>query len=453
MIETIYRRAVIPYFESQLKRRKTFQYWAMLEKSQWWSRDRLQQWQFSRLRRLLRYCRKNSPFYREMWANRGLTLDDLKTLDDFRRWPVTSRETMRDHAERIRTAEFGLPVVRKSTGGSSGMPLHFVIDTDANDRRGAVAHRGYAWAGALPGTKQAHLWGGNLAETPRWKKWKERLYHRGLYRRDVLNSFRLTEEAVPWFVQRLNRFRPKVVVAYTNPLYALARSIEQRQLAVHRPQAIIIGAEKLHAFQRSLIERVFEAPVFETYGSREFTLIGAECEQRSGLHLSMESLIVEVVDEEGNSAPPGQEGQIVITDLFNVAMPFIRYAIGDRGVAGFESCPCGRGLPLLKKVVGRQLDIIETADGRRLPGEFFPHLMKDYDAVREFQVVQIARDLLEVKLVIGKPWTSSAKDSLRKIIQDAVGPATELRIDEVESIPLTRAGKLQVVKGLPGSAG
>src|SRR5207249_9066595 len=100
---------------------------------------------------------------------------------------------------------------------------------------------------------------------------------------------------------------PDVIVAYTNPLYALARSLEDQGLKAISPRSIIVGAEKLHPFQRALIERVFGAPVFETYGSREFMLIGAECDRHEGLHLTTENLLVEVLDDDGRPTPEGAE--------------------------------------------------------------------------------------------------------------------------------------------------
>ncbi len=310
-----------------------------------------------------------------------------------------------------------MQIVTKSTGGSSGVPLRFVIDREANDRRMGAAYRGYAWAGAAPGTRQTHLWGVTLGSPSRLRRWKEYLYSRYLYRRDMLNSFDLSDASIPQFLERIHRFQPDVLVAYTNPLYMFARTIEEHGLRAYHPQAIIVGAEKLHDFQREVLERVFAAPVFETYGSREFTLIGAECEQHAGLHLTMENLLVEVVDDEGVPTPVGQEGHVVVTDLFNVAMPFVRYAIGDRAISGFGSCSCGRGLPLMKKVVGRQLDTLVTADGHRLAGEFFPHLLKDYAAIRQFQVVQLESDLVELKLVVDSRWRQDARESLRREIQ------------------------------------
>src|SRR5690606_31785328 len=98
------------------------------------------------------------------------------------------------------------------------------------------------------------------------------------------------------------------------------------------PGSIVVGAEKLHQFQREAIERVFGAPVFETYGSREFMLIGAECPEHAGLHITAENLIVEVLGSDDRPVPAGEEGDVVITDLTNTGMPFIRYRNGDRAV-------------------------------------------------------------------------------------------------------------------------
>src|SRR5207253_162083 len=161
----------------------------------------------------------------------------------------------------------------------------------------------------------------------------------------------LREDRVPLFLERLNRYRPDVIVAYTNPLYVFAQSLEERRLAPFSPKAIIVGAEKLFPFQRALIEKVFAAPVFETYGSREFMLIGGECDRHEGLHLTAETLLVEVLDDDARPTPEGEEGNVVITDLSNYGMPFVRYVNGDRAVAGWGTCSCGRGLPLMRKVV------------------------------------------------------------------------------------------------------
>lgn len=444
MIEQLYQRWIIPGFETRIKRRNTYAFWEELEQSQWWTLEELRALQFNRLRKLLAHCFESSRYYRELWRAQGLHPTKLNSLDAFANWPIMQREVVRDQREQIQV-DCNFELVHKSTGGSSGVPLHFVIDRGANERRMAAANRGYAWAGAAPGTKQTHLWGITLGSPSKIRMAKETLYDRHLYRRDVLNSFGLNTQSVDAYVRRINRYRPTAIVSYSNPLYCLARLIEQRGLPVHAPKSILVGAEKIHDFQREQIERVFNAPVYETYGSREFTLIGAECEHHTGLHLTMENLLTEIVDDDGSPTPDGQEGNVVITDLTNFAMPFVRYAIGDRAIAGLGTCRCGRGLPLLSKVVGRRLDVLVTAEGGRIAGEFFPHLIKHHSSVLQFQVIQPKLDLVELRIVVDSHWTPEKHGLLQKEVGEAMGPSTQVIIHELESIPLTAAGKLQVV--------
>ena len=447
MMQSVHRRLLLPAFETGLKRRKSLRYWRDLERTQWLSRAEVEQVQFEALSRLIRHAFDNCPYYRGAWLKGGLHPQQLRSLADFTRWPLITRDTIRAHRMDMRATHPRLRLMSKATGGSSGVPLQFDLDFGSFDRRTAAWHRGYEWAGAGPGTKQLYLWGVPLGARSRTSRLKDHLYNR-FHRRLVLNSFELSEATADAFLQRLNRYRPEVIVAYTNPLYAFARILKDRGVRPSSPKSIVVGAEKLHSFQRELIEDVFNAPVFETYGSREFMLMGAECDRHQGLHMTMENLLIEVLNERGERAADGQEGDVVVTDLYNYGMPFIRYANGDRAIAGGGTCSCGRGLPLLKKVVGRQLDLIITPDGRRVPGEFFPHLMKDHDAVRQFQVVQDALDHVKLVVVIKGEWDARSRSLLECQVHDVLGDATRFEIEPVDEIPLTSAGKLRVVVNL-----
>jgi phenylacetate-CoA ligase len=447
MYQFLYRHAILPAFETGLKRRKTFHYWKQLERTQWLPRAELERLQFQALRCLLNHAYKTCPYYREVWQQHGLQPDSLQAPADFCRWPIIDRETIRAHRSDMRSWERGLRLFSKSTGGSTGVPLAFDLNTDSNDRRVAAMHRGYSWAGAGPGTKQLYLWGVPLGSRSAWRRWKDRLYNI-LQRRLVLNSFDLTDEHVPVFLEHLNRYRPDAIVAYTNPLYLFARRLEERGLKPFSPRSIVVGAEKLYPFQRQLIERVFQAPVFETYGSREFMLIGGECDKHIGLHSTSEHLWVEVVDEKGRPALDGTEGDVVITDLYNYGMPFVRYATGDRAVAGWSTCSCERGLPLLRKIVGRRLDMLNTPDGRHVPGEFFPHLVKDFPAIRRFQVIQDAPDHVQLLLVISAAWNKDAHGLLERQVRDTLGSSVRLEMRVIDDIPLTTSGKHRVVVNL-----
>ena len=452
MMDAFYRRCLIPAFERLLKRRQTFAYLRALEHSQWSTPERLRQAQLAALQQLVAHAAENCIYYREAWRKQGLRPGQIQSLEDFRCWPVTGRETVRTDRLAMRSSQHQGKLLAKATGGSSGDPVRFDLDGDSNDRRTAAWHRGYGWAGAELGTRQLYLWGIPLTSESSLQRLKRRCYDRWLYRRRMLNSFELSETTVDTFFDALQRFRPQTVVAYTNPLYAFARMLERRGLQPHTPRSIVVGAEKLHPFQRTLIERVFAAPVFETYGSREFMLIASECDRHAGLHITSEHLLVEILDDEGQPVPPGHEGNVVITDLFNYGMPFIRYANGDRAVASDRLCPCGRSLPLLQKIVGRKLDVIETIDGRHIPGEFFPHLIKDYPGIDRFQVVQRQRDELRLHLVTNNLWQGWEEAELTRRIGGYLGPAMRLVVQPVCDIPYTRAGKLQVVRREAGEA-
>ena len=443
MLHFLHRHLLLPGFETAIKRRRTFRYWAELERSQWLPRDAIAAIQFGALRRLIEHAYANCPYYRRSWDNLGLHPGLLTAPPEIARWPVIDRETVRVSRADMRSTRPGTRLISKSTGGSSGVPLQFDLDSDSNDRRTAAWHRGYAWAGAGPGTKQLYLWGVPLGERPFRARLKDHLYQR-LHRRWVINCFEAGDDLSSDFARELERYRPDAVVAYTNPIDDVARGLQGKAPLRHRPSAIVVGAEKLHDFQRERIEHAFRAPVFETYGSREFMLIGAECDRHRGLHLTAEQLLVEVLDDNGLPTPDGQEGNIVITDLYNYGMPFIRYANGDRAVAGFETCECGRGLPLLRKVVGRRLDMLHATGGRVLPGEFFPHLVKDFAAVRRFQVVQETADRVRFRMV-APDLSGQEAAKLQHLVRDALGPAIAVDFEPVDQIGQTPAGKLQVV--------
>lgn len=444
MYRLLHRHVLLPAFETGIKRRQTFRYWSELERTQWLPRPRLEELQQRSLQRLIQHAVTYCPYYRDAWLPRGLKPDRLQTLADFQAWPVIDRETVRHQRMGMRARLPGLKLYSKSTGGSSGAPVHFDLDAGSNDWRTAAWHRGYAWAGAGPGSKQFYLWGVPLGARPLWRRCKDALYNR-FQRRLVVSSFELRDALVPAVLARLNRYRPDVIVAYANPLYYFARALKEAGLVPVAPHSIVVGAEKLHDFQRRLIEEVFRAPVFETYGSREVMLIGAECDRHEGLHLTSEVLYVEILDDAGRPAAPGEEGDVVVTDLHNLGMPFIRYRNGDRAVAGWGTCSCGRGLPLLRRVVGRRLDLLDTPDGRHVPGEFFPHLLKDFPEVRRFQVTQDRLDWVRLRVVVPGGWRAGSLAVIEKEARRVLGPAVRFEVEPVPDIPLTPAGKLQVV--------
>ncbi len=443
MYGTFYRHVLLPLFDGPVKGRRTMSYWQAAEQSQWQTRSQLEAFQLQALQKLLRHAGTTCPYYQRTWNALGIDPAGVQSLEDLHRWPLSTRETIRENRLPMRS-QLPIKLLTKGTGGSSGEPLQFDLCHDSNDRRTAMMYRGYGWAGGAPGSRQLYIWGSHVGKVPVWKRWKAALHH-GFDNHRILSCFEFTPEKMESHWRALERYRPEVIVAYTNPVYEFARFLQAHNYRPTVRRSVIVGAEKLHDFQRKLIEDVFGVPVFETYGSREVMLIGAECERHTGLHVSMENLIVEILDDDGRPTPVGEEGNVVITDLFNYGMPFIRYVNGDRAVAASEPCPCGRGLTLLKKVTGRRLDLLETPDGRKIPGEFFPHLIKEFPAVRRFQVIQERLESITVKLVSDGGITLADRHLLMEEIRKVAGDEVEIDLQYVNDIPLTRAGKHHVV--------
>jgi phenylacetate-CoA ligase len=303
--------------------------------------------------------------------------------------------------------------------------------------------RGYGWAGSRMGRRTLFLWGGPVGNPSTSHQLKDRIYN-AVFARKLLDSFRMTETNMADYADAIDAYRPEVIVSYVGPLVRLAEWLLANNRRVAAPTSIIGAAEALHPFQRDIIERAFGAPAFNTYGCREFMLIASECEQRSGLHVNSDHLVVETLDAHGQPIHEGS-GEIAITDLFNYGMPFIRYVNGDMATHGDgKPCPCGRGLPLLASVDGRKLDAIRTPAGHVLPGEFFPHMLKDVPGLTRFQLVQRRLDRLDLSIVRGDAFDDASLDYIRLEVAKVLGESAELHCHFVDDIPLTRSGKLRV---------
>ena len=443
-VDWLHRHVLIPGFEAVLKRRSTFAHWRALETSQWLPPEQIQALQLDRLRRLLTHAAATCPYYRELWPSMRLDPASVTDLQAFARWPITDKATRRIHRTGIRSEAPGLRMLSKGTSGSTGEPFAIDYDEGSLQRRMAAAFRGYTWAGAPPGVKQFYFWGEPVFARPELARQKDRFHHR-LYRRHLYNSLNFRDAAVDDTLRDYERARAAVIVAFTRPLYEWARVMQAKGLRPTPPNAIIVGAEKLHDFQRALIEEVFRAPVFETYGSREVMLIAAECERHRGLHVTSEHLVVEIVDDDGNAVAPGVEGRVIVTDLFNVGAPFVRYDIGDRAVASDRRCECGRGLPLLDRIVGRQLEVVVTPDGRRIPGEIFPFLFKDQFEVARYQGAQDRADRLVVRVQLRQEWPVEARTATVDALQKLVGSQMTVDLRIVDVIEEGPGGKLGLV--------
>lgn len=440
--EAAFRRVLFPAYETGLRRRHTLAYLDDYRRDQWLDPEQTAALQWQRLQRLLEHCYREVPYYRRRWRELDIAPRDIRNLDDYAKLPILTKADIRAHFDELKAESSRDRLLYKATGGSTGEPMRFGYTRESNDRRAAVMWRGYEWAGSRMGRRTLFLWGGAVGDPTRAHQLKDRLYN-AVFARRVLNSFKMTEANMSEYADAIDRYRPDIIVAYVGPLVKLAQWLIANGRDIWQPQSIIGGAEAMHEFQRDLIQKAFRAPAFNTYGCREFMLIAAECEQHRGLHVNADHLVVEVRTPHG-VAGEGRSGDVVITDLFNYGMPFVRYANGDMAATSASRCVCGRGLPLLTRVDGRVLDAIRTPAGHMLPGEFFPHMLKDVAGLQRFQLVQRRLDRLDLAIVRGDGFDDASMDYIRREVNKVLGDSVQLDCHFVDDIPLTRSGKLRV---------
>ncbi|HEX4417377.1 MAG TPA: hypothetical protein VH165_05730, partial [Kofleriaceae bacterium] len=398
---TVLGNLLLPTWE-RLRGRPLFDLLATLRRSERASPDELEAFRTGMLRRLVRHAYHHTSYYREVLAAAGVGPDDICSLDDLHRIPLLERAGSQLTVD-ARTAPWPPVAVTKTTSGSTGQPLEVRFSAESRFWRDATRWRGFGWGGYHMGHKAMHLWGVPAVAPPRPQRLKLALDRK--LRRDVYVSCMVrSPDRLRAMVDVIRRERPQVMMGYAQALADLARFINKEGLRTWGTIPVIYGAERLWPNDRADLVEAFGDQVFETYGCREFMLMGAECEVHDGLHESVENLIVELVVRDGDrtrSARPGERGEVAITDLHNLASPFIRYLTGDYAIARAPAaCPCGRTLPRFGPVDGRVTETMRDGEGNPVEGILFNILFLNVGKwTRQFQAVQRRDNTLTLKLV------------------------------------------------------
>lgn len=334
-----------------------------------------------------------------------------------------------------------------ATGGSTGEPTRFYMTRESYEWRVAVSDYGYSLAGAEEGRKSFYVWGTPIHD-PGWlPRWKSDVHH-WLQGRTYFDSFRFDDEQKARCCEAVNRVEPHAIVGYTGNLVELARFVREHPgHLTWRARTLVTAAEGLHPGQRELLQEVLADEVFQSYGSREFMLIGMECWQHAGYHLVGSNLMVEVVDEHGQPMPSGETGRILVTDLKNSANPFIRYEIGDLGAMADSEfrCPCGLPFPILKRVDGRIQEVIVGADGQKMTALFIPHLMKEFEWIDRYQIQQEESGRITVNLVTNEDLREALTRPVAVALRGKLGEDMQIGFCKVNTPKRNASGKTPIV--------
>jgi len=413
-----------------------------LEKTQWLSRQELEQLQLTRLREFLGRAGQSVPYYREIFANCGFDPQSIASVEELERLPFLTKALIRANTERIKSERAG-PLLRSNTGGSSGEPLVFYMGRARIDHDVAAKWRATRWWDVDIGDREVVLWGSpiELGAQDRLRTLRDRVL-----RSRLLPAFDMSAARLDRYVDFLRRYKPRMVFGYASAVARLAEHARERAVGLRNIGVRVVFAtgETLYPEQRQLVEEVFGAPVANGYGSRDAGFIAHQCPAGS-LHQSAEHIVVELVDERGAHVPPGEVGEVVVTHLATDDFPFIRYRTGD--VASFDAggCACGRGLPVWKAVYGRTTDFIRTRSGTVMHALALIYEVRDKPGVRAFKFVQAPDLSVDLQLAGGPELTQQVEQAILSSLARRLGADTPVRISRVESIAPERSGKHRYV--------
>ena len=395
--------------------------------------------QWTRLKSLLDHAYAHTPFYRDRFDSLGLTPADIRTWQDFENLPLLTKDDIRAH--RGAMVADNIPKDRlfpKKTSGSTGVSLSFFVDEDSMQWKRGCTLRHDEWSGWRLGERIGAVWG-----NPEYKKsWRGYVRNTLLERGTFLDTLRMDEEAMTMFHAQILKEKPTLLFGHAHSLYLFAKFVHQNRLSPIRPKGIISTAMVLHDFERDLIEMVFGCKVTNRYGCEEVSLIACECERHQGLHVNMDTLNFECL-RDGKPAQPGETGAVVVTDLTNYGMPFIRYLVGDTARMAAKPCSCGRTYPLIESLEGRIADYVRTPEGEYISGiSLTENFAMVLDGVKQMQIVQDSLDHLLFRVVQGENGQDQAlRTDIARLVSERFGSSMRHDVEYVESIQSETSGK------------
>ncbi|MDX9715174.1 MAG: hypothetical protein RBT37_07075 [Dissulfurispiraceae bacterium] len=410
------------------------------EKSQFRPLDEVRADQLSRLKKLVLHAYSTTSYYKKLFDSAGIKPEDIRTLEDIQKIPLLTKDDIRANRDDIISSHFSKDdLIIKKTSGSTGVSLELYCDEESGQWKRGCAIRHDQWTGWRLGERVGAVWG-----NPEYKKnWRGYIRNALLERFTYLDTLKMDSDSMHIFYEKIRRKKPTLLFGHAHSLYLFARFLEKNSLDDIRPKGIISTAMVLHDYERRLIEQVFGCRVTNRYGCEEVSLIACECSAHNGLHINMDTLVVELV-RDGKPAAPGEPGAIVVTDLTNYGMPMIRYKVGDVGIlSDLKTCECSCSYPIIESLEGRVADYVVTAEGNYISGisltENFAMLLTE--GVKQLQIIQESIDHLIFKVVKGEGFNDTIPDKISKLVEQRFGRCMTHSIEYVDSIQQEHSGK------------
>jgi phenylacetate-CoA ligase len=414
--------------------------WKFLQKSQFWSRNEIESFQNERLRILVTHACEYVPYYKNLFEEIKLKPEDIRTKEDLVKLPILTKQTIKkEGSENFTSHAFSRKkLVKSSSSGSTGEPLFYYKSRDAYSINLAANLRGWYWMDFKLGDKYIIL-----SQNPRndpFKRIQDRMSN-NLY----LATNPLIDSNFEFILKEIERFKPKIIRCYPDPLLFLTRFKQNHPEFSYRPHFIATTGNTLHIEMRKEIEETFSCKIFDAYSCEGNSNV-FECPTHSCYHSTAEYGISEFLDENDKPVKDGI-ARLISTDLWNLAHPFIRYETQDLVETSSEPCSCGRSLPRINRIIGRDNDFIQTANGRKfIVHNFTGFFQTDHKevnrSIEQFQIVK-TDSIVIFRMVVNQSFSNSVANYIQKYWENEM--ETKVKVEIVENIPLTKSGKRRFI--------
>lgn len=414
-----------------------------LTASQWRSRRALERRQLDILRRLVRHASTRVPFYQHLYADAGISADDITSLDDLQRLPIVRREDIQSvpEGDLIERSADPSTLIRTHTSGSTGVPLTILSRLGDRSAFNPSFLRVFMAWGLRPWHRMTYFQARREALSQ--KSWYQGI---GVFRRQMLFS---GDEPEAW-IDGLRRWRPHLIHGYSLTLKLLAEELSRSGASdIHVP-LVVSTSGMLDRVGRDLLTSTLGCRVVDIYASEEAgSVIAWECPRCFGYHISLDTVIAEFV-KDGRPAAPGEDATVLVTNLNNFTMPLIRYDQGDLARRSDRQPVCGRGMPLMDSILGRDGDYLILPSGKKLtPHPFF--LVLDHAlGVGQWQIVQEGPDRVAIRMTMPGGRNEDECEAVRSRILDLIGEEMSVVVEVVDRLRRDPTQKLRsVVCNLP----
>lgn len=408
-----------------------------------WSQSDWTKYHNEHIPALIEHTYAHVPFYRQLWDKAGINPSEIHTVADLEKLPIVRKHDLIAHLEKFKADDIAsYPMIHHHTGGTTGTPCAYYMDRYSWALNWALKMQTFVWAGYHYGEDTLGVMAGGSLTPGKKAGWKHQLwrYVNNYYSMPVTQ---LTDEKLDEYYQHLKTHHINFLRGYPSTIYTLAEYID-RVYGTLPMQAVFTTAEMLLPHQRTLMEKVFACHLYDTYGCGDGMGHATECDAHGELHVMEHCSVMQIVDSKGNEVGDGDEGEIVLTDLYNFGFPFIRYAPGDRAIKSTKKCACGRQTKMIRTLLGRTADNFKLANGRVLSAFSLP-FEELTGEVKQFQVVQEKVDRVVLLLVPKVEISIDRQNELKELLQFHCGDGIEVEVQVVDHIELPSSGKTRYI--------